>query len=120
MLNQISWMETAFLSGESILFGILRMWASVYSENISVLIWFDRKAQIAVWFILARIRIKNWDISKTAFSPAPSMVAVDLILYIIFGQQFSYPCIIYAAKPHQLHKGTRGESFTFDETFYGV
>lgn len=120
MLNRISWMEAAFLNGESILFGILRMRASICPGNISVLIWFDRKAQIAVCFILARIRIKNWDISKTAFSPALSMVAVDLILYIIFGQQFSYPCIIYAAKPHQLHKGTRGESFTFDETFYGV
>ena len=113
-------METVFLNGESILFGILRMRASVYSGNIAVLIRFDRKAQIAVWFILARIRIKNWGISKAAFSPAPGMVAVGLFFHIIFCQQFSYPCIIYTAKPHQFHKGTRGERFTFDKSFYGV
>ena len=86
MLNRIMWMEAAFLNSESVLFGILRMWASVYSGNISVLIWFDRKAQIAVWFILARVRIEGWDISKAAFSPAPGMVAVGLILHVIFSQ----------------------------------
>lgn len=86
MLNRISWMEAAFLNGESILFGILRMRASICSGNISVLIRFDRKAQIAVWFILARVRIEGWDISKAAISPAPGMVAVDLILHVIFSQ----------------------------------
>ena len=86
MLNRISWMEAAFLNGESILFGILRMRASICPGNIAVLIRFDRKAQIAVWFILARVRIEGWDISKAAFSPAPGMVAVGLILHVIFSQ----------------------------------
>lgn len=107
MLNRISWMEAAFLNGESILFGILRMRASICPGNISVLIWFDRKAQIAVCFILARIRIKNWDISKTAFSPAPSMVAVDLILYIIFGRLlFHFPRAILSLLFHSPGQGS--------------